>query len=116
MEPALRHSAWQPVFLKHFLFCSFSDEFGRILTFIGHDSEAQITVNGYDPPGSYVRSINYATNNMEALEEVIERAQTCRQYIEYKCNNSRLLQPICKFTFFILYYLSFKDFVILFAL
>lgn len=66
------------------------------MTYIGHDSQDYITVNGYQEPGSYVRIIKYATNDMEAIEDIIERSDECRQYIEYKCNNSKLLERICK--------------------
>ncbi|ESO94302.1 hypothetical protein LOTGIDRAFT_118711, partial [Lottia gigantea] len=62
-------------------------------TKISHDSMSRITVNGYDEPGSYVRLINYVTDLPE-LTEIIERAQSCRQFIQYFCNNSRLLAPI----------------------
>ena len=64
------------------------------MTYIGHDSQEYITVNGYQDPGSYVRMIRYATHSMEAMENIIERADSCRQYIEYRCNNSKLLAPV----------------------
>ncbi|KAK7092596.1 neurexin-4-like isoform X2 [Littorina saxatilis] len=70
------------------------DDGNSIMTSIGHDSEEMITVNGFQDPGSYVRLIKYATDDMEALEDIIERADTCRQYIEYRCNSSKLLAPI----------------------
>lgn len=43
-----------------------------------------------------MRLIKYSTDDMKGLEEVIERADTCRQYIEYQCNNSKLLAPVGK--------------------
>ena len=62
-----------------------ADEDQNIMTYIGHDSQDYITVNGYQDPGSYVRMIKYATHSMEAIEDIIERADSCRQYIEYRC-------------------------------
>ena len=41
-----------------------------------------------------MRMIRYATHSMEAMENIIERADSCRQYIEYRCNNSKLLAPV----------------------
>ena len=74
-----------------FCCCVYLDEDGRIVTNVGHDSEDLIAVNGYQDPGSYVRHVNYVTERIEALEDVIERAQMCRQYVTYRCNNSKLL-------------------------
>jgi hypothetical protein len=86
------------LFIDFFFFFFFfiTDNTGKIITYIGHDSQDYITVNGYDAPGSYVRQVQYATMDMWALEDIIERADTCRQYVEYKCNNSRLLAPLSK--------------------
>ncbi|XP_050406137.1 neurexin-4 [Patella vulgata] len=66
---------------------------GKTITYISHDSQNLITVNGYQEPGSYIRMLNYVTDLPE-LTDVIERAQSCQQYIEYICNNSRLLLPL----------------------
>lgn len=77
----------------HFLL---PEDDGRIITYIGHDSQDWITVNGYQDPGSYVRQIKYSSQSLLGMENIIERAQICRQYVEYQCNNSKLLAPAGK--------------------
>ncbi|PVD37242.1 hypothetical protein C0Q70_04237 [Pomacea canaliculata] len=74
--------------------CDKEADTGQIITYVGHDSQDWVTIDGYQDPGSYVRLIKYSTDDMKGLEEVIERADTCRQYIEYQCNNSKLLAPV----------------------
>lgn len=59
-------------------------------TLVGHNSENEVLVNGFNEPGSYVRRVRYETGILE-LEALIERATSCKQLISYKCNNSRLL-------------------------
>ncbi|GAB1600199.1 neurexin-4-like [Argonauta hians] len=58
-------------------------------TSVGHNSENEILVNGFEAPGSYRRKVSYDAGNTE-LEALIERASSCKQWIIYKCNNSRL--------------------------
>ncbi|CAG5131018.1 unnamed protein product, partial [Candidula unifasciata] len=67
------------------------DNSGEIITYIGHDSMGDIRVNGYQDPGSYVRKITYKAADVYELEEVIDRARTCRQNVLYKCRNARFL-------------------------
>ena len=67
------------------------DNEGNIITYISHDSIVMINVNGFDPPGSYVRKITYDAREILALEEVIDRAHRCRQQVIYKCHNAKLL-------------------------
>ncbi|GFS17630.1 contactin-associated protein 2, partial [Elysia marginata] len=65
---------------------------GEIITYIEHDSMGEILVNGFDAPGSYVRKITYATKELLALEEIIDRARMCRQNVKYKCRNAKFLK------------------------
>ncbi|KAK3612149.1 hypothetical protein CHS0354_016528 [Potamilus streckersoni] len=67
-----------------------SDSDLPVETYIGHNSMNYITVNGYQAPNFYSRKVVYDTD-LAGLTEVIERAISCEQSIEYKCNNSRLL-------------------------
>jgi contactin associated protein-like 2 len=67
------------------------DATGEIITYIGHDSMGDIRVNGFQDPGSYVRKITYTADDIYALEEIIDRARTCRQNVLYRCKNARLL-------------------------
>ncbi|ELU06489.1 hypothetical protein CAPTEDRAFT_45779, partial [Capitella teleta] len=59
-------------------------------TEVGHDSMAPTLVNGYPGAGSYLRTISYEMD-MEQIDELIARAQSCEQYIKYECYQSRLL-------------------------
>lgn len=62
-------------------------------TWIRHNSMSLLTVNGFQAPDFYVRKVQYETD-IAGLTEVIERAVSCEQDIEYKCNNSRLMQQV----------------------
>lgn len=74
-----------------------TDEVGKpVETWVGHDSEDEIRVDGYQAPNYYTRKIGYTAATVEELTEVIDRAVSCHQTIEYKCNNSRLLQKPSK--------------------
>lgn len=63
---------------------------GPTQTIIHHRSENDIIVQGYDGKGSYIRSIDYYAP-MESIRMVIERSETCNQFIKYTCINARLL-------------------------
>ncbi|BFZ06336.1 hypothetical protein BsWGS_09375 [Bradybaena similaris] len=67
------------------------DKTGEIITYIGHDTMGNIRVNGYQDPGSYVRRITYTADDIYELEEIIDRARTCRQNVLYKCHKARFL-------------------------
>lgn len=62
---------------------------GLTQTILHHRSEHDITVQGYDGKGSYVRSIDYYVP-MESIKMIVDRSATCSQYIKYTCLNSRL--------------------------
>ncbi|XP_005094025.2 neurexin-4 [Aplysia californica] len=67
------------------------DDNGEIITYVGHDSMGYVRVNGFQLPGSYVRKITYSADDVLVLEEIIDRARTCRQNVEYRCMNAKLL-------------------------
>lgn len=67
-----------------------SDEKKQTELRLSHNSQMLIPVNGYQEPGSYVRKIRYDTG-IEELNELVDRSYSCKQYIEYRCNNSKLL-------------------------
>lgn len=50
----------------------------------------EMLVDGYPEPGSYVRTIVYVTLK-EEIDEIINRAFKCEQYIKYTCFQSKLL-------------------------
>ena len=46
-----------------------------------HDSQSEISVNGYEEPYSYGRVVTYE-NSMDQIEAVIKISKECRQYIK----------------------------------
>ena len=50
-------------------------------TILKHDSQSEISVNGYEDPYSYERVVTY-DNTMEQIEAVIKSSSECRQYIK----------------------------------
>ena len=46
-----------------------------------HDSQSEISVNGYEEHYSYERVVTYE-NSMEQIEAVIKLSKECRQYIK----------------------------------
>ena len=50
-------------------------------TVMNHDSQSEISVNGYDEPYSYERIVTYE-NSMDQIEAVIKLCKECRQYIK----------------------------------
>lgn len=60
-------------------------------TELAHDSMFEIMVDGKQAPGSYQRAINYGTN-LTQIDQLVYRATSCRQYIQYRCESSRLLE------------------------
>jgi len=61
-----------------------------------HDSGDETLVDGYPGPGSYVRPVVYNAKR-EEIDEIINRATTCEQYIKYECYQSKLLTDAGKF-------------------
>lgn len=68
--------------------CKFISK-GPTQTIMHHRSEDDVVVQGYDGRGSYIRSIDYYAP-MESINQIVERSQSCSQYIKYTCTNSRL--------------------------
>ena len=61
------------------------------ITEVHHENEHPTKVDGYDPPGSYIRPIIYPVKEREQFDILVGRAITCRQQIRYLCKGSRLL-------------------------
>lgn len=68
--------------------CKFIQK-GATQTILHHRSENDITVQGYDGKGSYIRSIDYYAP-LESIRMIIDRSSSCQQFIKYSCINSRL--------------------------
>ena len=62
---------------------------GAGVTVIGHDSETEIHVNGYEALGSYKRPIHYDLT-MQQIVAVINESTSCEQFIRYKCLGSSI--------------------------
>ena len=61
---------------------------------IGQDSENRISVNGYGPPGSYVRHVHYLGAGITSIEQIAvitDVSSHCEQFIKYECHDSALL-------------------------
>ncbi|XP_013388250.1 neurexin-4 [Lingula anatina] len=69
--------------------CKFTQT-GENETWVGHQNGQETTVNGFQQPGSYRQAITYDANKHQ-LDELIRRSDTCRQFIQYKCRQSRLM-------------------------
>ena len=76
------------------VYCDMKSKNGRGVTIISHDSEAKTLVNGYDPPGSYVRKIKYSVSK-EHLKELVKVSSKCEQFIKYECKNSVISDHGC---------------------
>ena len=61
------------------------------VTVIGHDSESRTLVKGYNPPGSYKRSIKYDIS-MQQIVAIMKQLKNCEQFIKYECYDSMLLR------------------------
>ena len=66
-----------------------TDKNGVGVTVVGHDSETRTLVNGYGPPGSYVRNVHYigvGLTNVPQLAGLLNMSANCEQFIKfYKC-------------------------------
>jgi len=69
------------------VYCEVTNQAAR--TVMKHDSQSEISVNGYEEPYSYGRVVTYE-NSMDQIEAVIKLSKECRQYIKYRCKGSVL--------------------------
>ena len=69
------------------VYCDMTLKNGVGVTVIGHDSESRTFVNGYEPPGSYKRKINYDIS-MEQVVAIMKQSKNCEQFIKYECHSS----------------------------
>ena len=61
------------------------------VTVIGHDSESETLVKGYEAFQSYKRAIQYDLT-MQQIVAVINEPTSCEQFISYKCYQFTLLE------------------------
>ncbi len=69
------------------VFCDMTSKNGVGVTVIGHDSESRTLVKGYNPPGSYKRTITYDIS-MEQIVAIMKQSKNCEQFIKYECRHS----------------------------
>ena len=70
------------------VYCHFGG--AQAWAFCYHDLTGEVTVDGHEAPGSYVRKITYR-NSLPQVEKVMSVSSTCRQRISYKCSKSMLM-------------------------
>ena len=61
------------------------------VTQVGHDSEQRTFVSGFDPPGSYSKSIDYGVS-LDELAALTSVSKQCKQFIRWECFDSMLLK------------------------
>ena len=75
------------------MFCDMNDKMAVGVTVVGHDSESETHVNGYDSPGSYVRNVHYQADGLVDIQQLaglLDASTHCEQFIKYWCFGSRL--------------------------
>ena len=60
------------------------------ITSVSHYNEEEVIVKGYRAPGSYSQNIMYSATK-EQINELVERAYSCSQYVSIKCRGARFL-------------------------
>ena len=76
------------------VFCDMNDKMAVGVTVVGHDSESETQVNGYEARGSYVRNVSYRAEglvNIQHLVGLLDASTNCEQFIKYRCHHARLL-------------------------
>ncbi|XP_029200241.2 contactin-associated protein-like 2 [Acropora millepora] len=77
------------------VFCDMNDKMAVGVTVVGHDSESETLVNGYDSRGSYVRNVHYQADGLADIQQLaglLDASTHCEQFIKYRCYHSRLFR------------------------
>ena len=75
------------------VFCDMNDKMAVGVTVVGHDSESETRVYGYEARGSYVRNVHYQAEglvNIQQLAGLLDASTHCEQFIKYRCFHSSL--------------------------
>jgi len=72
--------------------CDMTDKNGVGVTVISHDSESKTLVNGCEPPGCYMRDINYTEASLLQLASLANVSTHCEQFIKYECFGSKMFR------------------------
>lgn len=70
--------------------CKFAPNDGPTQTIIHYQNEDETLVQGYEGKGSFKKTIDYNAS-LVSIRRIIERSNSCSQYIRYTCLNARLL-------------------------
>lgn len=66
-----------------------STAYYEIVTILHHDTEETKTVQGYESPGSFIRTVQYYTaQSLRQIEQLINASFTCQQFIRWECRGS----------------------------
>ena len=71
------------------VYCDMTSKNGIGVTVIGHDSESEALVKGYEERLSYKRPVQYDLT-MQQIVAVINESTSCEQFISYKCYQSTM--------------------------
>ena len=71
------------------VYCDMTSKNGIGVTVIGHDSESETLVKGYEKRLSYKRLVQYDLT-MQQIVAVINESASCEQFISYKCYESMM--------------------------
>ncbi|XP_067679122.1 A disintegrin and metalloproteinase with thrombospondin motifs adt-1-like isoform X3 [Haliotis asinina] len=74
------------------VYCDMTSENGVGVTVIGHDSEEEEEVVGYEGAGEYVLSLNYNVSLDHAIA-IIDSSENCRQFVQWKCKAALIHNP-----------------------
>jgi len=81
------------------VYCEVSGE--KVIAKIGHDSEEEMHVDGFEDVFTYRRNVTYTTS-IDDIRAIIKAHSHCRQFIKYRCIGSALLHkkwgPFAKWT------------------
>lgn len=69
----------------------YTEESGLVETWLSHDATHEVLVDGFREAGSYSRIINYDAK-LTVIDQLVARADSCKQEIKYRCESSRLLE------------------------
>jgi len=69
--------------------CNFTSP--TVITKVGHNSEEEMVVDGFEPARSYVRDVVYDAP-MTSILALMSASSKCRQFIKYMCHHSLMFR------------------------
>ncbi|XP_046330803.2 A disintegrin and metalloproteinase with thrombospondin motifs adt-1-like isoform X14 [Haliotis rufescens] len=74
------------------VYCDMTSQDGAGVTVIGHDSEEEEEVVGYEGAGEYVLGLNYNVTLDHAIA-IIDASENCRQFVQWRCKAALIHNP-----------------------